>query len=84
MVEDDEVARLEVEAVQTVAGALGVVHVLIDDVRGALGVVRDALADLPSGVLVGRMRREVLRVGFACLMEPNLPKRSKSSSVLTV
>lgn len=48
MVEHDEVARLEVEAVQAVAGALGVVHVFIDDVGGALGVGCDALADLPG------------------------------------
>lgn len=38
MVEDDEVARLEVEAVQAVAGAFGVVDVFIDDVGGALSV----------------------------------------------
>lgn len=52
MVEDDEVARLEVEAVQAVAGAFGVVDVFIDDVGGALGVGCDALADLPVGVCV--------------------------------
>ena len=48
MVEDDEVARLEVEAVQAVAGAFGVVDVFIDDVGGAFGVGCDALADLPG------------------------------------
>ena len=54
MVEDDEVARLEVEAVQAVAGAFRVVDVFIDDVGGAFGVGCDALADLPGGfVLVG-------------------------------
>ena len=54
MVEHDEVARLEVEAVQAVAGAFGVVDVFIDDVGGALGVGCDALADLPGlFVLVG-------------------------------
>jgi hypothetical protein len=51
VVEHDEVARLEVEAVQAVAGALGVVHVFIDDVGGALGVGCDALADLPGGIV---------------------------------
>lgn len=84
MVENDEIAILEVEAIQLIAGGFGVHDIFVDDEGGALCVVRDALADLPSGVLVGRMRRELLRVGFACLMEPNLPKRSKSSSVLTV
>lgn len=65
MVEDDEVAGLEVEAVQAVARALGVINVLVDDVCGALGVGRDALADLPgrgvSGMLVAlrRVRRGV-------------------------
>jgi hypothetical protein len=54
VVEDDEVARLEVEAVQAVAGAFGVVDVFIDDVGGAFGVGCDALADLPGlFVLVG-------------------------------
>ena len=54
MVKDDEVARLEVEAVQAVAGAFGVVDVFIDDVGGAFGVGCDALADLPGlVVLVG-------------------------------
>jgi len=51
VVQDDQVARLEVEAVQAVAGALGVVHVFIDDVGGALGVGCDALADLPGGIV---------------------------------
>jgi hypothetical protein len=77
VVEHDEVARLEVEAVQAVAGAFGVVHVFIDDVGGALGVGCDALADLPggNGVLVrlrrfrcGGLRRVVShRVRLSCL-----------------
>ena len=54
MVEDDEVAGLEVEAVQAVARALGVINVLVDDVRGALGVGCNALADL-SGRCVSAM-----------------------------
>lgn len=49
MVEDDEVAVLEVEAVELVAGGLGVHDVLVDDVGGALCVGRDALADLADG-----------------------------------
>ena len=46
VVEDDEVAALEVEAVQAVAGLFGVGHVFVDDEAGAFGVVGDALADL--------------------------------------
>lgn len=97
MVEDDEVARLEVEAVQAVAGAFGVVDVFIDDVGGAFGVGCDALADLPGGFIVlaaclarwlgvdcaGRCRMASGGV-VAYLTGPNLPKRSNSSSVLTV
>lgn len=47
-VHTDEVAVLEVEAVELVAGLLGVHHVLIDDECSALGVVRNALADLAT------------------------------------
>lgn len=47
MVENDEVAVLEVEAVQLVARGFGVHDILVDDESGALGVVRNALADLP-------------------------------------
>ena len=93
MVEHDEVARLEVEAVQAVAGAFGVVDVFIDDVGGAFGVGCDALADLPGKCLVSGMNvrgglrgRIALRGPNWCayLTGPNLPNRSKSSSVLTV
>jgi len=77
VVEHDEVARLEVEAVQAVAGAFGVVYVFIDDVGGALGIGCDALADLPggNGALVGvrrlrcgGLRRRVShRMRWSCL-----------------
>lgn len=46
MVKHDEIAVLEVEAVQLVAGALGVEYIFIDNVGGAFGVGGDALADL--------------------------------------
>lgn len=47
MVENDEIAILEVEAVQLVASGFGVHDILVDDEGGALCVVRNALADLP-------------------------------------
>lgn len=62
MVQHDQVARLEVEAVQAVASALGVVHVFIDDVGGALGVGCDALADLPGGYVLASAPVSVKRV----------------------
>jgi hypothetical protein len=42
----DEVTALEVEAVELVAGLLGVHDIFVDDKGGALGVVGDALSDL--------------------------------------
>lgn len=47
MVENDEVAILEVEAIQLVARGFGVHDIFVDDESGALCVVRNALADLP-------------------------------------
>jgi len=52
VVEDYEVARLEVEAVQFVAGGFGVHDIFKDDEGGTLCVARDALADLSGWVLV--------------------------------
>ena len=46
MVEHYEVAALEVEAVEFVAGAFGVHDIFVDDEGGAFGVAGDALADL--------------------------------------
>lgn len=45
-VRTDEVSILKVEAVQLVAGRLGISYVLIDNKRCAFGVVGNALADL--------------------------------------
>jgi hypothetical protein len=42
----NEVSILEVEAIQLVAGLLGIHYVLIDNKRSSFGVVGDALADL--------------------------------------
>lgn len=64
MVEDDKVARLEVEAVQAVAGAFGVVDVFIDDVGGAFGVGCDALADLSRSVCVSGMYGGSCRIAW--------------------
>lgn len=47
MIENDEVAILEVEAVQFVAGTFCVHDIFVDDEGGALGVRGNALADLP-------------------------------------
>ena len=44
----DEVAVLEVEAVELVAGLLGIHYVFIDDEGGALCVRGDALTDLAA------------------------------------
>jgi hypothetical protein len=48
VVEHDEVAVLEVEAVQLVACALGVHDIFVDDEGSAFGVGCDALADLAA------------------------------------
>ena len=48
MVEDYEVAVLEVEAIQLIAGALCVHNIFEDDEGGAFGVVGYALANLPD------------------------------------
>ena len=84
-VRTDKVAVLEVEAVQLVASRLGVHYVFIDNECSALGVVGNALADLAGGKLVScppverrERQRETYRTG------PNLPKRSKSSSGVTL
>lgn len=50
----DEVAILEVETIQLVAGGFGVHDILVDDERGALCVVGDALADLARGVSMAK------------------------------
>ena len=62
MVEDDEVAVLEVEAVQLVAGALRVHDIFVDDEGGALGVACDALADLAGRFVSGTRSRDWVEV----------------------
>lgn len=51
----DEIAVLEIEAVQLIARLLGVHHVLVHDEGCALGVVGGSLADLPVGVVRTRV-----------------------------
>lgn len=46
MVENNEVAGLEVETVQLVAGGFGVHDILVDDECSAFGVACDSLTDL--------------------------------------
>jgi hypothetical protein len=52
VVENHEIAVLEVEAVQFVASAFGVENILVNDECSALGVGCNALADLAGGILV--------------------------------
>lgn len=82
LVRTDEVAVLEVEAVQLVASRLGVHHVLIDNECGALCVVGDALADLAGAISVQSKRWKAWKATYRT--GPNLPKRSKSSSGVTL
>lgn len=63
MVENDEIAVLEVEAVQLVASTLRIHDILVDHESGALCVGGDALADLAGrntwsadGLSGGRVR----------------------------
>jgi len=58
VVEDDEVAVHEVEAVELVAGLLGVGHLVVDDEGGALGGGGVALADLAHGAEFGEEGEE--------------------------
>lgn len=44
----DEIAILEVESVQFVAGLLGVHDIFVDNESGALGSVGNSLADLAA------------------------------------
>jgi len=58
----DEVAVLEVEAVELIAGLLGIHHVFIDDEGSALGVRGDALTDLATpGVSMSSTRYSAWR-----------------------
>ena len=83
MVENDEVAVLEIEAVEFVAGLFGVYNILVDDECGALCVVGDALTDLTDSSLA-QGRAESSKRSNAHRTGPNLPKSSKRSSGLTL
>ena len=63
MVEYDEIAVLEVEAVQLVAGGFGVHDIFVDDEGGAFGVACYALADLARLNDVSRDRVTVTQYG---------------------
>ena len=54
----DEVAVLEVEAVELVASRFCVHYVFINDEGGALAMVGDTLADLAAEALVIRVNRK--------------------------
>lgn len=53
MIEDDEVAVLEIVAVELVASLFCVYDIFVNDECGALCVVGDALADLTDNSLAG-------------------------------
>lgn len=61
VVQDHEVAVLEVEAVQLVAGTLCIHDIFVDDESGSLGICRDSLADLTEKKLVLALSRVVRR-----------------------
>ena len=54
MVQHDQVSVLEVEAVQFIAGSLGIHDIFVDDESGALGVSSDALANLAVDGMLAR------------------------------
>lgn len=74
MVENDEIAVLEVETVELVAGGFRVHHIIVDDEGSALGVGRDALADLSViERLVWAGSRDRWSRDATYRMGPNLP-----------
>jgi hypothetical protein len=79
----NKVTVLEVEAVQLVASLLRIHHVFIDDERGAFGIRGDTLADLATRG-VSRVSEGGEKDADAYRIGPNLPKRSKSSSGVTL
>ena len=91
----NKISVLEVEAVELVAGLFRVHDVFVDYECSAFCVVGDALADL-AGFIVSSVRSEKsVKLSFECNRSrflksatyrtgPNLPKRSKSSSGVTL
>jgi hypothetical protein len=83
-VHTDEIAVLEVESVQLVAGLLRVHHLLIDDKCSPLGIVGDALPYLSvsrgqhHSLSAYRVMAAAYRIG------PNFPKSSKRSSAVAL
>lgn len=85
MLRTDEIPVLEVEAIQLVASLLGIHHILVNDKRRTLRIVCDALADLTIKVVRYRVVRPRVEGGCSTYrIGPNLPKRSKSSSGVTL
>lgn len=81
----DEVSVLKVEAVQLVAGLLSIHDIFVNDECGAFGVVGDALADLTVlCISVSHPSNSLRRGNAAYRTGPNLPKRSNSSSGVTL
>jgi hypothetical protein len=79
----NQVSVLEVEAIELIACLFGVVNVLVDNKCSSLGIIGDTLADLAASKIkldrvLKRAMEDYYRIG------PNLPKRSKSCSAVTL
>jgi hypothetical protein len=81
----NEIAILEVEAIQLIASLFGIHHILIDDKCRSLCVIGNPLAYL-SMTSVNNTSCTMLRSiwGRTYRMGPNLPKRSNNSSTVTL
>lgn len=79
MVQHDQVSVLEVEAVQFIAGSLGIHDIFVDDESGALGVSSDALANLAVDGMLARGLFASIRVTawFAWRDRGGVPNRPK-------
>src|SRR5689334_13798175 len=91
MIHTDQIAVLEVKAVELVAGLLGIHYVFIDNEGRALGVVGNALTDLSAmGVSMSAVRRGCRawpsgrETVVAYRIGPNFPNRSNNSSGVTL
>lgn len=80
----DQIAVLEVEAIQLVTRLLGIHDIFVDDECGTLGIVCDALTDLTALVSVCQVSRWRSRAGLLDRGHPqgsynHVPYRAKLS-----
>lgn len=80
----NEITVLKVETVQFVTGLLRIHDIFVDDEGGALGVVGNALADLAADGISTAVADNIRTRAWTYRIGPNFPKRSKSSSGVTV